>query len=449
MRKILIVAKREYLAAVRTKTFLIGLLIMPVMMGASALFQYVLRDVIDLEDKRFVVVDRAERPEVVAFLQEAVEAYNEAVVDPETGKRKKPRFVVESVPAAEDVSEQRFQLSERVRDGDILGFLELLPPDALPLPPDDQPKHQPEKVPSQVDVVLRYQTNRPTFLDFAVFAERTIGELLRTELARNKGLSEEETKRLVKPVYLDNKGLARRDAEGRIDDDSEQNRFDAMIVPTVLIVLMFMIVLMGSTPLMQGVVEEKMQRIAEVLLGSVRPFELMLGKLVGMTGVSLTIGGVYLGGAYWAAHNFGIGDAFTVPILLWFVVFQILASLMFGSLFIAVGAACTEMKETQHLVLPIMILACIPLFVMGNLLREPNGPVIRGLTYFPFATPALMLGRLAIVPNLPWWEPFAGILVVLATTLLCVWIAGRVFRVGLLLQGKAGIGQILRWIWKG
>jgi ABC-2 type transport system permease protein len=437
MRKILIVANREYQASVRTKTFLVGLLIMPIIMGASLILQYLLRDVVDIQDKRFALVDRFGDEKIVEFLKAAAEGYNQTVKDPDTGEQKRPRYVVEVIAKDDKEAEQRLELSKQVRAGDYLGFMEILPTN-----PDSPKPH--------AEVTLRYQTNRPTFADFAMFAEKSLSQFLRDRLANEKKLKPETTARLVHPVFLDQKGLATQDAEGNIEEASDQSRFGSLIIPSVLTVLMFMLILMGSTPLMQGVVEEKMQRIAEVLLGSLRPFELMMGKLIGMTGVSLTIGAVYLGGAYWAANQFGMGDALTADLILWFILFQTLASLMFGSLFIAVGAACTEMKETQNLVLPVMLLACIPMFLMSSILREPNGPVIRGLTFFPFATPTLMVARLAILPNIPWWEPVLAVLIVLATTLLCVWIAGRIFRVGILLQGKgANFRQILRWVVKG
>jgi len=200
---------------------------------------------------------------------------------------------------------------------------------------------------------------------------------------------------------------------------------------------------------MQGVVEEKIQRIAEVLLGSVSPFQLMMGKLLGLVGVSLTMSGVYLGGGYWLAHHYGFARFVPVDLLLWFLLFQALAALMYGALFVAVGAACSDIRETQNLLLPVMLLAMAPMFVLTKVLTEPNGPVSTWMSFFPFATPMLMIVRLA-VPPLPLWQPVVGILVVLATTVLCVWIAGRIFRVGILMQGKgANIGQLVRWVVRG
>jgi ABC-2 type transport system permease protein len=97
-----------------------------------------------------------------------------------------------------------------------------------------------------------------------------------------------------------------------------------------------------------------------------------------------------------------------------------------------------------------MLLAMLPLFIIGNVMREPNSPVATGLSFFPFATPMLMIARQAVPPGLPWWQPAVGVVVVLATTVLCVYAAGRIFRVGILMQGKgARLGEMVRWVFRG
>ncbi len=113
--------------------------------------------------------------------------------------------------------------------------------------------------------------------------------------------------------------------------------------------------------------------------------------------------------------------------LAWFVVFQALAALMYGSLFIAIGAACTDMKETQNLLWPVMMLAVLPMFVLGSVLQEPNSAVATGLSFFPFATPMLMIVRQSVPPGVENWQPILGVVVVLVTTLLCVWAGGTDF----------------------
>jgi ABC-2 type transport system permease protein len=100
--------------------------------------------------------------------------------------------------------------------------------------------------------------------------------------------------------------------------------------------------------------------------------------------------------------------------------------------------------------MPVMLVICIPMFVLTNVIQEPDGALATGMSYFPPSTPMLMIARLAIPPGIPWWEPFAGVAVVLAATLFCVWAASRIFRIGILMQGKgARFGELVKWIWRG
>jgi ABC-2 type transport system permease protein len=448
MRKVWVIAAREYFATVRTKAFVIGLLIVPVLMGGSIVLQKLLGGFRDTADLHFDVIDRAGDSQLVAALQSNLDAYNRTQVnDPDTGKQTRPKFDVKVLKPANDspeaVDELRERLSNEVRKGDLFGFLEIGPDVLTPPPPD------PEK--AKAHQGLRYQSNRPTHQAFPKLAEATISAAVQERRGLKTGLDPARLHEVMRPVELESKGLSKRNkVTGKLEDDSESGRFASLIVPGVMMVLMYMIILMGSTPLMQGVVEEKMNRVAEVLLGSVRPFHLMLGKLIGMTGVSLTMTAVYLSGIYWAARHYGFAEYVGPDLIAWFLLFQALASLMYGSLFIAVGAACTDLKETQTLMWPVLLLAMIPMFVLGNVLEEPNGPVATGLSFFPFATPSLMMARLGVPPGVPLWQPFAGVGVVLLTTLACVYAAGRIFRVGLLLQGKgANFGQMMRWVVKG
>jgi ABC-2 type transport system permease protein len=448
MRKVWVIAGREYFATVRTKAFVIGLLIVPILMGGSILMQKLLGGIRDTADLHFEVIDRVGDKHLVQGLEKAVESYNEHQLnDPTTGKQVQPKLDVKVVTVPSDspqaVDELRGQLSDRARKGDLIGFLEIGPEVTVPAPKDPEA--------AKAYQGLRYQTNRPTHQAFPKVAEAAISQTVQEQRGRQAGIEPAKLRAMMQPVELQTKGLSKRNkTTGKLEDDSESGRFASLIVPGAMMVLMYMIVLMGATPLMQGVVEEKMNRVAEVLLGSVRPFHLMLGKLIGMTGVSLTMTAVYLGGLYWAARHYGFADYVGPDLVAWFLFFQALASLMYGSLFIAVGAACTDLKETQTLMWPVLLLAMIPMFVMGNVLQEPNGPVSTGLSFFPFATPSLMMARMGVPPGVPMWQPFAGAAVVMLTTLLCVYAAGRIFRVGLLLQGKgADFGQMLRWVLRG
>src|SRR5207248_2781351 len=126
-------------------------------------------------------------------------------------------------------------------------------------------------------------------------------------------------------------------------------------LPAALVAAMFIMIMVGATPLVGSVMEEKMGRIAEVLLGSVRPFQLMLGKLLGIITISATIAAVYMAGAYWSAIRYGFTDLLTPSILTWFLIYDILAVLLYGSIFIAIGSACTSSAEAQTMIMPVTI----------------------------------------------------------------------------------------------
>jgi len=356
--------------------------------------------------------------------------------------------VLEEIDAQNAIDDLRLELSERVRNGELFGFLEIGPDVFSSKTEANSGPAETGKKEAKPD--LRYQSNRPTYLDFPRFMDRAINAIVQKERGRAEQVELETIQRIVAPVSLVSKGLSKRNVKGEVEDATDEGRFAPFFVPLGLLVLMFTVIMMSATPLMQGVVEEKMQRIAEVLLGSVRPFDLMMGKLLGSSAVSLTITAVYLSGAYWAAHHYGFSEYIGGALLGWFFVFQVLATLMFGSLFIAVGAACTDMKETQNLLWPVMLLACLPMFVVGNVLQEPNSSVASGLSFFPFASPMLMIARMAVPPGIPVWQPVVAVFGALATTVLCVYAAGRIFRVGLLMQGKgAKLGEMIQWVVRG
>jgi ABC-2 type transport system permease protein len=456
--KTLIVARREYLAAVRTKAFLIGLLSMPIMMFGSILMQVALKDNVDLADKHYAVVDRTPGATVAPALEAAAGLRNSTqVFDPKTKAQTSPKFLLEtaspSAPTAEAMAEQRLALSDRVRKKEIVGFLEI-GPDALKPPSGDLPaldaRGRRLKPPEDREAV-RYQTGTPLDNDFSEWAGGIVTGLAVTQRASAAKVTIKALTDTLVPVPLVMKKLSRKDpATGAITDAAEESRAATFLAPAGLAILMFMMILVGTTPLMQSVFEEKSARIAEVLLGSVKPFELMMGKLLGMVGVSLTTVTFYIAGAYWAAQRYGFAEYLPASLIAWFFVYQVLGILMYGSIFIAIGAACSDIKETQSLVTPVMLVAMIPMFMLANLIERPSSPLSTGVSFFPFATPMVMLIRQAIPPGIPWWQPVVGILGTLATTAACIYAAGRVFRVGLLMQGKgANFAQMARWVVKG
>jgi ABC-2 type transport system permease protein len=455
VHKIKVIAAREYQAAVRTKSFLVSVILMPVLMGGAVVVETVSKRLEDRGEKRFAIMDRTPGQQLFTAIAAAAEKRNrEDIFDPETGKQDKPIFTLERIQPSADtpeaLDEQRLELSQRVYHNEFFGLLEIGPDVlsftlSLPLTAASETPRNPSD-----RVVLRYQSNSPAYAGFSRWAEKVINEEIHRQRCARAGIPLEKMNTLLQPVPLLSKGLSKRNAEGKVEDPRTENRLAHYLIPAGFIMLMFLLIIVGATPLMQGVVEEKMQRIAEVLLGSVRPFELMLGKLLGVIGVSLTIGALYLASAYWAARHYGYADYLPASLLIWFVIYQSLAVLMYGSLFIAIGAACTDMKETQSFLMPVMFIACLPLFVLVRIIESPNGTFATALSFFPPSTPMLMITRQAVPPGVAWWQPVIGVFAVLAATILCVYAAGRIFRVGILMHGKGvHVGQLLQWVFRG
>jgi ABC-2 type transport system permease protein len=486
VNKIWVIAHREFVATVRTRAFVIGIVMMPIMKTLGGVVGAISRRIDDQGERSFVVVDRTPGAQIFPILETAVARRNKQdVLDRKTGVRNAPLFKLLKVEPEEKLDEQRLALSDRVRKGEISGFLEI-GPKALNVGPSltdlvgrfnsllpggflkaisgpwltdlvggsGKPGTVGEKPidPLRDPATTRYQTrpSTPGAMEFYRFAAIEIS------LATRMGLASQSPE--VRKAVLEQKvpvvmlGLSSRDPDtGKVMDDEGAGRGLARIfVGLGCIMLMFVIIFAVATPLMQGVLEEKMQRISEVLLGSVTPFELMAGKLLGGVGVALTLTLVYVGGAYAALRYYGYSDQVPPSLIAWFLFYQTLALLIYGSLFMAIGAACTDMKEPQTLLLPVMMPAMLPLFLLIPIMNSPDGVLARTAAFFPPCTPMLMLARQALSANVLWWEPVLGSLLVLAFTALCVWIAGRIFRVGILVQGKgATFGQLVGWVFRG
>src|SRR5262245_37011801 len=450
MRKILVIARREYKVAVRSKALIITLVLMPVLMGASGLVQYVFKKMDDTREKTYALIDRTPGQKLTPGLLAAAELRNKYEIhDSKTGEQNAPRYKLEvitpSEPNDDAMNQQRYELSQRVENGQLEGILEIGPDVMTPR----DPTIPLEKVDKTAGV--RFQSKTAGSFQFRFWAERAVYTAAMTVRAAEMGLTPDKMAQLMTRVPLDSKSLSRLDpASGKPSDADDNTRVVNMLLPAVLIGLMFMVIMVGATPAMQGIVEEKGQRIAEVLLGSATPFQIMAGKLIGVIGVSLTMAAVYLAGGYIVAQNAGLTDVLTPSLIVWFLVMLVLALLIFGSLFIAVGAAATDIKDTRMLLMPIMIIACLPFFALGPIIQEPNGPIARACTFFPFSTPMLLVARQAVPPGVPAWELVTGILIVLVTTFFCVWAAGRIFRVGILMTGKgARFGEMIRWVIRG
>ena len=431
MRKALVIARREYMAMVGSKAFLISLAVMPVFMLGGAVVPNLLRDRVDVRPKKVVVLDQSES--LYEPLKAAVEMRNEtAIRDVGTGKQTAPRYELSPGSGAPVDDDLRLALSEQVRKGELYGFVEI-PANAMERPADGSPTQ------------ITFYAENTALSDVKRWFEVTLTSLVQTHRLQEAGIDPVVVNQ-SKAVNVEGRGLFEREADGGVKKADASQVMLAIFLPMGVMMFMFMVIMMSAQPMLESVLEEKTNRIAEVLLGSASPSQIMMGKLLGNVGASLTVVAIYAtGGLALATYN-DVADVVPFGLVPWFILFQILAVLMFSSLFLAIGSTVSQLKEAQSLLMPVWILIVIPMFVWFNIVREPNGSLAVVLSFIPPFTPMLMCLRMAATSAIPTWQPIVGLVIMLLTTALAVFVAGRIFRIGMLSQGRAPkLAELAKW----
>lgn len=438
MNKTFVIAKREYRAAVRTKGFLITLLLLPFIMGGSLIVIAVMKDKVDITDKRIVVVDQS--GVMGEYVKQRAELRNKTdISDTVTGEKKLPAYFIDLVkPDTLDAAGQKLQLSDQVRNKEIQAFI-LVGPDIIhPVPGNDGSR-------------IFYFSENSLMDGTRNWVGYVINEKIKEIRVAELGIEPEKVKDLFYWVNLEGMGLAKMDSRtGDIQEARKSNELETIMVPYILIILMFMTLVMSAIPLLSAVMEEKSERIAEVLLGSVSPGQFMMGKVLGGLGVSLTTTTIYIIGAIFTINYLDMGHLIPYSVLPWFFAYMLLNIIMVGSVMAALGSLCNDSKDAQAFQFPAMIPIIIPMFVMMPVIQDPLGSFATTMSLIPPFTPMLMLVRQATQVTIPFWQPIVGLAGVLIFTLISVWAGGRIFRSSIIMHGKRPrFSVLLKQILKG
>ena len=423
MRKIWILTKREFITSVRTKSFILGLILAPVLMGGSFAVIKLTEDNVDVSDKRVAMIDYSGA--VADVLIASAEDRNRTTIDSETGEKLRPAYLFEKIiPDTINPNQQKLELSDRVRNKDIHAFIEIGPGI---LYPDD----------NMVDSRIVYYSENSLIDDTRDWFSRTLNNQIRHIRAKELELGEDAVDNLFRWMNVEGMGLVGLDEKtGEVTDAKKSTLADSLAVPYILMMIMFMMVMMFTIPLLSSVMEEKTERIAEVLLASVTPFQFMTGKLLGSILVAMIGSSVYLIGGAIVATRLGFGESVPYHLFPWFFAFLILEIIMVGSIMTGLGAACNNAKDAQSLQFPAMMPVLLPMFVMFPILKDPLSTFSTVISMIPPFTPMLMIVRQATPVSIPIWQPVVGLMGVILFTLLSIWIGGRIFRIFILMQGK-------------
>jgi ABC-2 type transport system permease protein len=422
MHKLLMVIRREYLERVRKKSFWLGTLLFPLLMVGLIFVQILLADVETGNQRKIALLDATGRLE---------QRFREKLAE-EKLKDGRMAFVVESHPAGEGVDAAARRLLPRVISGDIFGII---------------------TVGKDIDAEKNFRLYAKSVGNLDV--QRTLQSALRQAVLgvrleqSNMKLERKELEALLAPIELESFQVA---AAG----EAKKKGFrEAYFGTFTFVFILYMSLLLYGIAVMRGILEEKSNRIMEVLLGSLSPDQLMTGKIIGIGLVGLTQMAIYTATAgivrlYIAASPLagdwsGTLDAVSPIRMVYFLVFFILGYFLYTSLFAAVGAVCNSEQEAQNLQTPLVMCLVIPMVATFFFVANPDSTAAVVVSMIPLFAPMVMFMRISVLTP-PFWQIALSILLLAGTIWLFFKAVGRIFRIGVLMYGKRPtVPEILRW----
>ena len=417
--RIFAVIRREYLERVRTKAFWISTLLVPVLMGALMIIPALLAARGGAE-ATVAVLDLTGR-----YSGPLSDKVAEILKDEEDGL--KIRLAAQD--PGTDPEAAREAIKARVEAREFDGLLVL--PAGLPA------EGEPEYV----------ATNVAAFRVLMVL-ERAVNDVLVADRLEAAGLDPERVNELTRRVSLKTFKLGAKGEE-------TQDKGQAFLMSYFLVLIIYMSVLMYGIYVMRGVLEEKSSRIVEIIISAVRPFELMLGKILGIGAVGLTqmvlwavLGFALSAPAMLSAIGLSGIELPSIPpqLLVFFVVYFVLGFLLYGTLYAGVGAAFETEQDAQNFQGVITIFLVVPLVLITLIMNEPDGAIAVVMSLIPFFTPILMFLRMTLT-KVPTWQIAASVVLMVGAVLVMAWLVGKVYRVGILMHGsKPKLKDLVRWV---
>ena len=441
MSKLSLIIRREYLTRVRKKSFILGTLLAPVGLLVYMLVIFGLSSYQGSGELKVAVLD--EGNSLTTFPDE-----------------KGVRYVMSGGRSLE-------QLKQAVLDKEVDGVLR------IPKVTNFQNKDL---------TVFYYSDEKKKKKKSNQIEDRVVAKIKEFKMDSLK-LNAEQLKLLDSKVSIDPESIT---GDGK-DDQSKYTAGVGLAVGGIMTFLLFFMVLMYGQMVMRSVMEEKTNRIVEVMMSSVKPFDLMMGKIIGagLVGLTQVVAWVVLSGAVSILVPLVMGidasqmqtpmaagaesidpelvqdTSFRImselsrqnwPLLIFaFIVFFLGGYFIYSSMFAAVGSAMgDDLGEGQSLTLPATIPLILAFYIVSMAgWRNPDSSLMVFASIFPLFSPIAMPFRMAFNP--PWWQVVLSLALVIGTAILFVWLAGRIYRVGILLYGKKiTLKELWKWmLYKG
>ena len=434
MSKIWIIIQREFMTRVKKKSFILLTILMPFIFAALIMVPLMLATIEGDEQKTVMVVDKTGR--YVGSLKST------------------PNYAF--VPTADNKDEFYTEDSEVEAVVQITADL--------------------AKNPKAVTIY----SPREVKAELLSYVETCLGEQVRREKLSAYNIPELET--IIADIQTDfHVATVKRNAEG---DETSSNTYIAMTAGFIFTFLIYMFVMSYGGMVMQSVMEEKTNRIVELMVSSVKPFQLMMGKIIGVAlvgfvqlaiwGVMLSIILVVCGSVFGLstapaapavagadaqmaamAQQAGGGEAAEIMSALMglpyaelgimFVLYFVGGYLLYASFFAAVGASINAQEDSSQFIMPVVLIMVFGLYAAMYSVENTNGPLAFWASIFPLTSPIVMMVRIPF--GVPWWEEVLSLGLLFATSMAFVWISARIYRVGILMYGKKpSLREMLKWV---
>lgn len=410
--KALQVALWEFLEKVKTKAFIISLVLMPVIMVGFGILP------------TFLSMREDEKPVTIGIVDESgsvVKPLAEELDQKYKLKGGQPNYVIKNLAEQGGKLPTKEEVNKMVAGGSMEGYF------FIPKSVYDSGKveYRSENV-GNIKLQERFSRAIEDVVMEKRFAEQNIDPSLMKKLIANVD---------IKSIKLSQKG-----------EEKEAGFVETFFSAYIVIMMMFFLILTNGQLLVRSVVEEKSNRVIEVLLSSCSARDLMTGKIIGLSALGL------LQLFIWGAMGFAVtvqfkGVTIIAPEnLLASFAYLIFGFLLYAGIFVAVGSPVTTEQEAQQLTGYITIFLIAPIVLILPIMQSPDSLMVKVLSYIPLLTPTLMVLRMAVQMP-PLWEILATLGVLAVSSLFMMWAAGKIFRTAILVYGKRPtIPELIRWV---
>jgi ABC-2 type transport system permease protein len=447
MRKFFAVVKREYIQRVRSRMFILMTVLGPVMLSLFGFAPALILSIRAGGPVRIAVVDQTGKlyqgvydslMDKAEMSESTPDQMNANVLNKDASERlqeiddqEEGNFELEEVRlGGRSLNEIKKELDQRVLAKELDGYL-ILPANLLQ-------NGKPE-----------YFARNTGDLFTRKFLEEALSRAVRQQRLAEANIDARIVQELSEPVQLDT--IMKVGATGGVRDSGEGF---ALVFGASFI--MYLTILMYGQMILGAVIEEKETRIAEILFSSVKPFTLMMGKLVGVSLVALSQLAIW-GLAFVAFVVFGVGllaarglplHIPNVPLVnfIYFGLFFLLGYFIYSTIYALIGSMVTTAQEGGQLSMPIVLLPLIGFYLFLPISHSPDSSFAFWVSMFPFFSPMTMLVRI-VTQTPPLWQIVLSLLLGFGTVALLTWVAARIYRVGMLMAGKkATIPEVMRWV---